>query len=426
MNLRVLCCNHETADLSIRERLAFSNDEQFAHGYQRFQQEFPQVESVILSTCNRIEIYAAAEEARDIPSQTELARFLSDFHSIPLDDFFDCFTSQSGREAVAHLFEVSASLDSMVLGETQISGQVKEAYERSQSLDSAGPLIHLLFQTAMKIAGRIQTETKLTEGRTSIASVAVGDFGKSIFNSFSDKNVLVIGAGEMAEETLRYMTNEGTRQLTVLNRSAERAERLADQWGGHVRPFTELESALTEADIVISATGADQPIVDQDTMKRIRKATRRRTLFILDLGSPRDFEPGIGDLDDEIFLYDIDSLEATCKKNRKARAQEIEKARVIVDSATDRFMHEVFYRTTGPVIKQLRQHWHEISRTELERLGKKLEHLDTADQREIERSIERIINKLLHPPLETLKDQAKDGTPHSLIDTVKKLFNLTD
>lgn len=426
MKLGVICCNHETADLSIRERLAFSNDEQFARGYMQFQQKFPQVESVFISTCNRIEIYTAAEESVDLPEQMDLVRFLAEFHDVPLDDFCDCFNSHNGKEAVAHLFHVASSLDSMVLGETQISGQVKEAYERSQQLDSAGPLIHLLFQSAMKISSRIQTETKLNEGKTSIASVAVGDFGKSIFDSFHDKNVLVIGAGEMAEETLRYMQDEGAKQLTVLNRNVERAQRLADQWGGIVRPFDDLEPAMTDADIIVSATGADRPIVEKDMMQRVRKATRRKTLFILDLGTPRDFEPGIGYLDDEIFLYDIDSLESTCKKNRAARAQEIEKAKEIVNAATDRFMHDIFYRTTGPVIKQLREHWHDISREELEKLTKKLEHLAPQDRKEIERSVERIINKLLHPPLETLKDQAKDGTPHSLIDTVKKLFHLSD
>lgn len=427
MNLQVVYCNHHTADLEIRERLAFSTMEQLARAYSELRANFPGAEVVVLSTCNRVELYTAQEDPDDAPTHQQLADFFSSFHRVPMDEFFDDFLERTGPDAVRHLFQVASSLDSMVLGEPQIVNQVKEAYRIAQEYQACGALTNALFQGAIRVSKRVRTETSLAEGRVSIASVAVGDFGKRIFDRFDDKVVLIIGAGEMAEETLQYLKDEGVRQIVVVNRSRERAERLASQFdGAQVKPFKELDRWMAAADVIVSTTGASRPIVEVERFREVRRECDAKPVFILDLGAPRDFAAACGEIDDNVFLFDIDDLEETCDQNRKARARELERALRIVDEETDRFMHGVYHRATGPIVKRLREQWHEISRHEIERLRGRLSHLQQSDLDTIERSVELIVNKLLHPPLEALKDEARDGTPHGLLDALKRLFHLRD
>ncbi len=424
MNFRVVYCTHETAGLEVRERLAFSSPERNRSAYLELQTRFPDSEMVILSTCNRIELYFACEERGGLPDQEDVACFLSEFHQVPLDDFYSDLRHESEREAVKHLFLVACSLDSMVLGEAQIVNQIKEAYQWAADFDAVGPLTHQLFQSAMSIGGKVRTETKLSEGRISIASVAVGEFGKGIFERFDNKTVLILGAGEMAEETLRYLKDEGVHQILIANRSFERGAALAERWGGSPLSFDAWETHLGQADVIVSTTGATEPIITLERFRELRRNTKKQPLFILDLGAPRDFDPAIAEVDDNVFLYDIDDLEQTCARNRKARAREIDKAVQLVEQATQTFMHEFYHRATGPVVQQLRETWHTIGRQELDRLFRKLEHLEEEDKQQIEATISRIVNKLLHPPLETIKLQSREGTPHSLLETMKQLFRL--
>ncbi len=424
MILQVVYCNHQTADLSLRERLAFPAD-RLTQAYGELRSRFPQAEAVVLSTCNRIELYTAQESPDDAPSHRELAEFFSDFHNIQINEFIEDFLERTGPDAVRHLFQVASSVDSMVLGEPQIVTQVKEAYRHAQENDACGPLTHAMFQGAIRVSGRVRTETKLVEGRVSIASVAVGEFGKSIFDRFDDKLVLIIGAGEMAEETLRYLKSEGVREIVIVNRSPERAAKLAAEFeGATTQPIESLDEWLGKADVIVSTTGATQPVVDVPRFKAVRKASGRKPVFILDLGAPRDFAPEVGSIDDDVFLYDIDDLEATCERNRKARAREIDSALKIIDEETDGFMQEVYHRATGPIVKRLREGWHEVSMEEFARLRNRLSHLDDADLDNIQQSVARIVNKLLHPPLEALRQEAKEGTPHGLLDAMKRLFHL--
>jgi glutamyl-tRNA reductase len=426
MNVQVVYCNHQTADLDLRERLAFSSEEHLMRAYDELRQRFPKSEHVVVSTCNRVELYTAQEDPADAPTHAELAEFFADFHHIPIQEFFDDLLECQGPEAVRHLFEVASSIDSMVLGESQIVNQIKSAYERATASDANGPLTNTLFQRAMAVSSRVRTETKLSTGRVSVASVAVGDFGKSIFDHFHDKTVLIVGAGEMASETLTYLKDEGVKRIVVCNRNRERAERIAAEFGGEPTDWETLDDWLARAEVIVSTTGADEPVFTVDRIRAIRRKTGPKPVFILDLGAPRDFDPAVGDLDDGVFLYDIDDLEATCEKNRKARIHEIAKARAIIKEETERFMHDVYHKATGPIVKRLREHWHEISRQELEILYRKLPDLDAREREAIEKSIERIVNKLLHPPLETLREEARGGPPHGLIETLKRLFHLRD
>lgn len=428
MNLQVVYCNHQSANLSIRERLAFAGDKLEA-AYRELAGRFRSAEFVVLSTCNRVEVYSAQESPDAAPTRKQIAEFVSEFHQLPLAEFSDELLAETGPDAVRHLFRVASSLDSMVLGEPQIVNQVKEAYRLAQDHDACGPLTHAMFQGAIRVSARVRSETKLAEGRVSIASVAVSDFGRGIFDRFDDKQVLILGAGEMAEETLRYLCEEGVRHVTILNRSLDRAQKLAAQFssvGARTRTWDALDEELARADMIVSTTGATEPVVDVARFREARRRSGEKPVFILDLGAPRDFAPAIANLDDNVFLYDIDALEETCDQNRKARHREIAKAQLIVDDEAERFMQDVYHMATGPIVKRLREQWHDVSRDELARLRSKLSHLAPTDLEAVERGVERIVNKLLHPPLEALRHEAKDGTPQGLIDALKRLFHLRD
>lgn len=424
MNLQVLSCNHHTADLSLREKLAFANEGDLKQAYRQLRSAFPSTEVVVLSTCNRVELYTAQVDDDLVPTRDEIAKFFSEFHRVPVELFTHEMWQRHGDEAVRHLFQVACSLDSMVLGEPQIVNQLKEAYRVAQENAACGPLTNPLFQQAIRVSARVRSETELAEGRVSIASVAVGEFGRNIFDRFDDKLIVVIGAGEMAEETLRYLQAEGARNIVVVNRGFERGEKLAQAFHGKAQPWDELDRWIAQADVVVSTTGAVGHIVTVPRMKALREKSDRDPLLILDLGAPRDFEPGIADIDENIFLYDIDDLEATCERNKAARSGEVTKALKIIDEETARFMHDVSHRATGPVIKQLREQWHHIQAQEVERVLQKLSHLDQKDKDFIAKSYEQMVNKLLHPPLEALREEAKAGTPHSLLDALRKLFSI--
>jgi len=312
-----------------------------------------------------------------------------------------------------------------VVGEAQILSQVKKSYELAQVCNSAGPITHEAFQAALRVAKRVATETSINEKRVSIPSVAVSDFAAQIFERFDDKQVLVIGAGEMAEETLQYLKGEGATRITVINRRLERAEKLAASLGGDVEPWEMLPAAIIRSDLVISTTAAHEPIMTLDQYVQIEHERHQRPLFILDLAIPRDFDPAIADRLG-VYLYSIDDLQQACEYNRSQREAELPGAISIVEEETRRFMADLHHRATGPTIRRLRQGWQRPKEEELRRLLKKLPELDEAGQQEIQQSFDRLINKLLHPPLESLRDESRHGTPHGLLDALKRLFQLRD
>ncbi|HET6878761.1 MAG TPA: glutamyl-tRNA reductase [Pirellulales bacterium] len=424
MKLQVVGCSHRHSSVATRERLAFS-PAQAEEALDDFHSRFPDSEAVLLSTCNRVEVYTAAEDPTRGPTQQQLVEFLAEFHGLHVADVFDDLFERTGEDAVRHLFEVAASLDSMVLGESQIVNQVWQAYTLAQNRQTAGPLTNQIFQAAMRVAKRVASETSINEKRLSIPSVAVGDFAKRIFERFDDKQVLVIGAGEMADETLRYLRDEGAHQVTVLNRSFERARALAESWQGRAAGWETLDEALVAADLVVSTTGATEPVVTLARYHQIEALREQRDLFVLDLAVPRDFDPAIGECLN-VYLYSIDDLEETCRRNRDERNKELPRAMAIVEEETARFMAELHHHATGPIIKRLRQGWQQPKEDELKRLFNRLPKLTEAERDEIRQSFERLINKLLHPPLESLRDEARHGIPHALLDALKRLFQLKD
>ncbi len=424
MKLQMVGCSHHNSPVEVRERLAFS-PEQARDALVQLRQRFPDAEAVLISTCNRVELYTATEAADGCPSHHEMVEFLARFHGLQPVEVFDGLFERTGEDAVRHLFMVAASLDSMVVGEAQILSQVKQAYDAATDQNSTGPLTHAVFQAAIRVAKRVATETAISQRRVSIPSVAVADFARQIFERFDDKKVLVIGAGEMGEETLRYLIDEGARDITVVNRNLARSSELAERFNGRAEPWERLTSLLVEADLVVSTTGAKEPIVTAEQFQRIEHDRFQRTLFILDLAVPRDFDPAIGDYIG-VYLYSIDDLQSACEANRRARDKEWPRAEQIIAEETARFMAELHHRATGPTIKRLKARADEVKAEELSRLLNKLSSLDERSRNEIQRAFERLVNKLLHPPLESLRDEAQRGTPHGLLDALKRLFQLKD
>ncbi|MFV2066085.1 MAG: glutamyl-tRNA reductase [Pirellulales bacterium] len=423
--LQMVGCSHHRSAVSVRERLAFDRG-QVAAALKAWQQQYPDSEAVLISTCNRVEFYTASGGSTGAPSYQAVAEFLADFHAVPLDVVTSALVEQSDRHAVRHLFSVAASLDSMVLGEPQILAQVKEAYRVAQDEQSVGPITHHAFQAALRVARRVAAETSIHHRRVSIPSVAVADFAGRIFERLNDKRVLVLGAGAMAEETIRYLQEGGAGQITVVNRSEQRGRDLAERWHGTFRPWDERYPACTDADLVVSTTGGSEPIITLDDFRqRVEPGRYQRPLMILDLAMPRDFEPGIGDCVG-VYLYSIDDLSDVCEKNRQRRAEDLPAARKIVDDETQTFMADVYHRATAPIIAQLRDGWQNPKQQELQRLLQRLPDLDEKSKKEISQSFDRLVNKLLHPPLQSLRDESQHGTPLGLLDALKRLFQLHD
>lgn len=423
MQFLVLGCNHQSATIDMRERLAFSRS-QACSALGRLREEFAGIEAVLLSTCNRMELYTAHERPKTL-LPPELTKFLGRFHQVDPADLSGCLYLHEGSEAVRHLFIVASSLNSMVVGEPQILAQVKLAYQTADEQQTTGPLLHTAFQAALKTARRVSTETAIHHRRVSIPSVAVADFAQQIFETFHDKKTLVIGAGEMAAETLKYLRDRGARSILVVNRNPQRAADLAKQWQATPIPWQQLLESLAAADLVITATGAEHCIVTAEQFRRIEGHRGGRPLFILDLAVPRDFDPAIGSRPG-VYLYSVDDLREACQRNRRLREEEMPRAMQIIDEETTRFMAALHHRAVGPVVLRLRQSWQSAQEREMERLFHKLPHLDDRTRTEIGHSFIRLVNKLLHPPLESLRLESRSTVPMALLDAFSQLFQLRD
>ena len=421
----MLGCSHHDAAVEFRERISFNAD-QVADVLSRFRKRFPEDELVLLSTCNRVELYTSVSDDSALDHQ-RVAEFLAQQQELSVEEVFDQMIYRSGHEAVEHLFTVAASLDSMVLGESQISNQVKQAYDLACEKGSAGPLIHSVFQAAKRASKRVQTETLIHRKRVSVPSVAVGEVVPEVFDTLTDKSVVLCGAGEMGEETMRYLIQAGAKDVCVLNRSFERAKKLADEFSVQSAPWNSLMEKATGADLMIGTTAATEPILTVQQFQEIQSVRKGRVCLLLDLAVPRDFDVAIGDLSN-VYLYQIDDLQAACQRNRREREREWPKAKKIIAEETEGFLRELNHRATGPVIQRLREHAHQIKADELRRLTGKLQQgqLTESDAKEIEKSFDRLINKLLHPPLSSLRDDAAEGHRRGLLEALRHLFQLGD
>lgn len=438
MTFYVFGCSHREASVDLRQRLAISAEE--TEGFlNAFRTEFPETEVVALSTCNRVEIYSYIEESQD-----ELSSLSADEHKSIIElyepisrqiDFLadnrnidrqtvrnNCFQYRD-REALEHLFKVASSLDSMALGDMQIISQVRNAHDWAVEAKSVGMALNLAFQTAVKIAKRVDSETEIHRHRTSIASIAVKDFAHNIFEDFANKNVLVIGAGEMAEETLEYLKEDGAKSICIVNRTLENARQLAESKGGIAVEWSKLEEQLLGADLIITAVGRTEPVLTTQMFRSLYQHRRRGPLFILDLGVPRNVEQGIEKFP-EVYLFSIDDLEKTCQKNRQARERQAPKAYSIIEQETDKFIQDLSHRRGAPILTKLKDDWESIMEAELKRLFNKRPHFTQEDQDAIKQSVERTLNKILNAPYQTLRNESKEGSPGILLESIVKLFRL--
>ncbi len=423
MNLQVVGCSHHEASVAIRERLAF-NQQQVGPFLDGFYDRFPESEAVLLSTCNRTEFYAAAKKPELIPSQEEMISFLASQRGLERSEIDSGLFALSDRPAIKHLFTVAASLDSMVVGETQILAQVKKAYQLAAEKNQSIPLSHQAFQSAIRVARRVSNETEIHSNRLSVPSVAICVLAKQIFERLDNKKILIIGAGEMAEETLTYVKSEGGKDIVITNRTPAKAAELANRYDGRVADWSSLQSELAVADLIVSTTGATDPIVGMEMFDAVHRSRNQKPLFILDLAIPRDFEAKIGD-QLNVYLYTLDDLQKQCERNRKSRENHYPKALKIIDQETDLFLADMRRRSSGSTIAQLKKQAGELKDAELKRLMNRLDGVSPEHRAEIEKSFHRLVNKILHPPLESVQDDAVKGS-ESLLDALKKLFQLGD
>jgi glutamyl-tRNA reductase len=362
----------------------------------------------LLSTCNRVELYSAAET--DPPDPEALAGTLARFHDVPVAMLNGHLVARHDEAAVGHLFRVAAGLESLVPGEGQILGQVRDAYKLASECRAVGPTLHHVFQRALRVGKRVREETGLDRGKCSVASVAV-DVARAVFDRFEDKAVLVIGAGATGELTLRHLAALRPGALLVANRDPERARAVAAPWGGRVVPFDRLDDALAEADVVVGATAAAAPIVTLDRYAWIQRARGNRLALILDLAVPRDFDPRVGSLE-RVILFNVDDLRAQAEENLRGRRAQLDRARLIVEGESAACLAALRHRRhAGALLRQLGDYADAVLRRELDRLFAAQPELTDAQRAVIARAMSRLSNQLLHQPRAALcSAAAAEGT----------------
>jgi glutamyl-tRNA reductase len=424
MNWGMVGWSHHGTPIELRERLAFS-DQQVQLALQQFQSRFPDVECVLLSTCNRVELYVASDQSL-LPTHQQKIDFIASFHGLAPSQLEALAIRLNGSEVIRHLFKVAASLDSMIIGEAQILSQVRTAYELACQGQTVSTHMHRAFQRATAVARRIANETAIQRRRISVPSVAVSEIATEFFERFDDKQILLIGAGEMSLETLRYLKDAGARKMSIINRNFSKAEQLAEEYSLTAEPWELLDLYIADADLIVSTTSSPAPVVTLDRFRRIRDNSSHAVL-ILDLAVPRDFEPSIADYPDT-YLYSVDDLQQVCQRNIQARQAELPKALHLVEEETERFITESRHAISGSTIKKLREQAESIKRDELKRLLDKLKaaDLDPQVREEISYSFDRLVNKMLHPPLQSLRENADSSHHASLLDALRRLFQLNE
>jgi glutamyl-tRNA reductase len=427
VKLLVLGVDHRSAPTAIREALAF-DARQRAAGLDALTRAFPGNEFVILSTCNRVELYAAGDEPERVPGVGALADWLAQTRTVSADAFAAHLVDHHDEGAVGHLFRVAASLESLVLGEGQILGQVKEAYQAAAARRAVGPIFHTVFPKALYVGKKVREATGMDRGKLSIASVAV-DLAKEVFDTFRDKTVLVIGAGKMGELTLQHLKALTPGRILVTNRKPDRAAAAAARWGGQAVPFERIYQGLIEADLVISTTAAEQPIIGYEAYIRVQRARRNRLALILDIAVPRDFDPRIGSLD-QVLLYNVDDLRAVAEQNRLGRQKAVDAALEIVERETASCLAELRHRRhAGVLLRQLGDYADALRQRELDRLFASRPDLSPADRAAIAHMAYRLQNQFLHHPRAALRSAASEPSsehPHALLNAFRHLFGLSE
>jgi glutamyl-tRNA reductase len=416
IDLLIIGVSHRTAPVAVRERLAVDPDA-FPAALAELTALAPVREAAMLATCNRVELYVAAEDADR--AATGLAELLARRAGVPVADLAEHLYQHRDFGAVRHLFRVASSLDSLVVGEPQILGQTKQAYDAAVQHGTAGEVLRTCFEEgAFRAARRVRRETAIARNPVSVSSIAV-EFARQVHGDFAGRRVLVVGAGKMSELAARTLRSHGA-TLTVTNRTRARADEMAQRFGADVADWSDLQTALTAADIVIASTGAQRPVLTLEMIKQVRKVRRGRPLVLLDIAVPRDVDPAAGELDD-IYVYDIDALQTQANAHRAEREEEAAEAEAVVEQELGRFVKRWRSRQLGPMVSALQAHFNTIARAEVQRLSGGVDEKERKARHDM---IEGIIKKLLHLPMTALRgDDAEEAV--SLVQAVQRLFSLS-
>jgi len=421
MQLALLGLNHNSAPVEVREKLAISED-RFAELYAEILSEDRIYEALILSTCNRVEFYIVTDDY--LCNIEALLQAVCKFAGVERDEFYNHSYMKCDSDTVTHLFRVAGGLDSLVLGEPQIFGQVKDAFEAARKHNSAGKFIRKLEEQVIKTTKKIRTYTGIGDNPVSVSYAAIELAGR-IFGDLSGKNALVIGAGEMCELAARHLNTAGIGKITVTNRTLAKAEKLAAEFDGDTLEFDSFKEHLHEMDIIISSTGAKEYVVRGEDVKDTMSKRKHRPMFFIDIAVPRDIDPEINEIEN-IYVYDIDDLKAVVEENKKLRVKEAEKAMDYIVAGVQGFYDWLESIKIVPVIKGMRNFFEEQKELELKRFCDKMKIKDPDEIKKLDYLLSAYMNKVAHTPLTNLKNISGDKEKYSVGDAVKLLFDIKD
>ncbi len=407
--------------MDIRERLAFAPS-QVGEALRRFVQQVPATEAAILSTCNRSEVYAVTPNYN--AAVERIKQFLAQFHDLPTERFSPYLYQRLDDDSVKHLFRVSCGVDSMVVGESQILAQVKDAFDSARASGTVRVVLDELFRRALNVGKRARTETDIGKGALSVSSAAV-ELAKQIFGDLRGTAILILGAGEMSELTAQYLIEQGATSVFVANRTHERAIELARKFNGEAIAWDDLPQRLHVADIVMSSTAAPHYVLHHDTVAAAMRTRRNRPMFLIDIAVPRDVEPSVNDLDN-VFLFNIDDLQQVVEENRREREKEVHKVEVMIADEVGKFSHWLKALEVTPTLKALTQKAEEIREAELQALLNRLPHLQGRDRELVQAALKAVANKLLHDPLIALREAAQSDDGYLTIDALRRAFKLDE
>jgi glutamyl-tRNA reductase len=404
--LFVVGISWRTAKVAVREKLAF-REEELEPTLRAITSKLPVAEALLISTCNRVEIYGVGKPGED--AATAVRAFFAEQRGVRPKDLGDALYEHRGPGAVRHVFRVASALDSLVVGEAQILGQLKDAKRIAETAGTSGAVLSRCLERAFGVAKRVRTETTIARGAANVSSVAV-ELAARVFGELAGKSVLVVGAGKMSQLAARHLYSNGAQRIVVTNRSPQKAEALADEIEGVAKPWAELEALLVEADIVISSTGAREPILTRKLFKSVAKARRWKPIMVIDIAVPRDAEPSIVDLDG-VYLFDIDDLDQVVQANLAERAKAAEHAGKIVEHEAGQFEHWLRSQGVVPTIRALRERVSQIAETEvskaLDTIARK-EHSPQQQKELVVGLVRLVVNKILHQPTAVLRSADPD------------------
>jgi len=420
-NLVLVGVNHKTTPVEIREKLAFSQAK-LEESLEELVTSPEIIENIILSTCNRVEIYARVENTeRGIQL---LQDFICDYHSISRGNLDQYFYSYCDNQAVEHLFRVSSSLDSMVLGEAQILGQVKDAYSIARSFSSTGMVLNQLFEKAFNVAKKVREETGIAERGVSISSAAV-ELAKKIFEDLENHSIMLVGTGEMAELAAKHLISYGVKTVYVASRTYERAAALAQTLNGCALNFEAFKEEMHKADIIITSTAAPTFIIQKEMMEKAIQKRKNKPIFLIDIAVPRDIAPEVNELEN-VYLYDIDDLQNVVNANMEERQKEAENAMDIIKHEVTKFNNWFSTLDAVPTIVEMRNQAEDMRKIEVEKNLKNMDHLSSDDKDSIHLLTQSIVNKILHKPTINLKKKTQSQDGHIYLKAIRHLFHLDD